>query len=296
MCLKKSGIGVPAFDSVDTVPDALAAASRIGLPVVVKPVQGSGSSGVKLCQTAEEVAQQAQELLQQRHNERGVPIPQQILVEELVEGVEYSVETFNTTIIGITKKHLGTLPYFVEIGHDFPALLSGVEQVAIARTAQQALEALGLGWGPAHLELRLTAEVPKIIEVNPRLAGGYIPELVRLAWGIDLIAETIRQVVGNEPQLNKIVERYACLRFILPPVDGTLVGVDGLDSAQQVPGVAEIQLYLQSGDTVKCRGDFRDRIGHVIAVGDTSTNAKGAVELAHSQIQLQVEPNLSRFP
>jgi S-sulfo-L-cysteine synthase (3-phospho-L-serine-dependent) len=291
--LKAAKIGVPAFTSVACVPDAIAASQHLGFPVVVKPVQGSGSSGVKLCRTPDEVADHAQKLLQIRQNERGLPIPSQILVEALVEGAEYSVETFNKSVIGITQKHLGDPPYFVEIGHDFPAILSSSQQEAITRAALSSLDALNLGWGAAHIEIRLTPEEPKIIEVNPRLAGGFIPELVRLASGIDLIAETIRQVVGIKPQLNQIAHCYTSLRFVLPPLDGRLVRVEGLEAAKQIPGIVEVEMYSQSGDSVKCQGDFRDRVGHLLASGSNPTITQKAVELAHSHIRLVLESNMA---
>lgn len=289
--LQAAGIWVPTFCAVTSATTAAAAAISMGFPVVVKPVCGTGSAGVKLCRRADEVAAHADALLQQHHNERGLPVPHRILVEELVEGSEYSVETVGRKIIGITQKYLGVLPYFVEVGHDFPAELPARTSAVIHQAVLQTLEALSLGWGLTHTELRLTAEGPKIIEVNPRLAGGYIPELVRLACGVDLITEAIRLVAGYEPRLERTAGRYASLRFLLPPCDGTLVGVEGLDAAMRIPGIDEVRLYIHTADRVYRRGDFRDRIGHVIASGGTSLVARAAAELAHNAIRLHIQPS-----
>ncbi|UXX92169.1 ATP-grasp domain-containing protein [Streptomyces sp. AD2-2] len=46
---------------------------------------------------------------------------------------------------------------------------------AVTETAEAAVRALGIVLGPAHVELRLGPEGPVLIEVNPRLAGGWIP-------------------------------------------------------------------------------------------------------------------------
>ena len=48
-------------------------------------------------------------------------LPDEVLIEEYLQGPEYSVEIFGGEIIGITRKYLSREPYFVEIGHDFPA-------------------------------------------------------------------------------------------------------------------------------------------------------------------------------
>lgn len=288
--LDAAGIGVPRFRCATSINAAAAAAEELGLSVVVKPVNGTGSLGVRLCQTRKDVAAHARTLLRQRYNERGQPIPRKILVEQLAVGPEYSVETFDRQIVGITRKCLGPLPYFVEIGHDYPAIFSNRAKEEISLTVQRALDALQLGWGPAHFELRLTSEGPKIIEVNPRLAGGYIPELVRLAFGIDLVSATILKAIGEQPSLEKKIDRYASLRFIIPPADGTLAKIDGIERANKVSGIVEVRLYCKPGDQVRRHGDFRDRIGHTIAAAETSAAACAAAEIAHNRINLTVNP------
>lgn len=125
--LKQSGVSVPQFYSAFSTREAVAAALEIGFPVVLKPVCGSGSIGVRLCMGEREVISHANYLLAQRTNERGMPIPAIVLVEEYLVGKEYSVEAFGNRIIGITRKHLGRLPDFVEIGHDYPAAQSRVK-------------------------------------------------------------------------------------------------------------------------------------------------------------------------
>ena len=80
----------------------------------------------------------------------------------------------------------------------------------------QALRALGLGWGPAHVELRLTQDGPRIVEVNPRLAGGMIPRMVEEALGIDLIEHVVadRRRAGRG-RSRPARSRAASIRFLL---------------------------------------------------------------------------------
>jgi argininosuccinate lyase len=152
-------------------------------------------------------------------------------------------------------------------------------------TALRALAALNLGWGPAHIELRLTEDGPKIIEVNPRLAGGFIPELVRLASGVDLITATVKQVIGQKPSLTPQENQFASIRFIIAERDGKLAAINGLPEARRVPGVIRVETYNGAGHT-HLRGDFRDRLGHVIALGETNEAARVAAETAHAEVAL----------
>lgn len=282
--LAAGGVCVPAFRVAATAPEAVWAAREIGTPVVVKPVGGSGSAGVRACATSAEVGRHAATLVSRAIASGG---DRRLLVEALVHGPEFSVEVFSGRVIGITRKHLGTPPHFVEAGHDFPAAVHGATAEALASAAIRGTELLGLGWGPLHWELRVDGEGRAVpMEVNPRLAGGFIPELVRHARGIDLVRETVRLVTGGEPDVDPTVDRHASIRFLFSPAAGRLDAVEGVDQARSIDGVAEVALYRSAGDVLAIEGDFRDRIGHVIAVADAAEEAAFAAERGRDAVRI----------
>ncbi|HEX9969027.1 MAG TPA: ATP-grasp domain-containing protein [Acidimicrobiales bacterium] len=287
--LAAAGVPGPGFRAAESVDDAVAAADDLGLPVVLKPVAGSGSIGVRLCKDADEVATHATALLSQAVNERGTPVPGRLLVEELAVGPEYSAEAFDGRVLGVVAKHLGDPPFFLEVGHDFPAPLSAGDGAAVHAVAEAALEALDLCFGPTHVELRLTPSGPVVIEVNPRLAGGNIPELVRHAVGIDLVTETVRLVTGGRPHLDATRDRHSAIRFLLAPVAGTLEGVEGAGRAEGVEGVVDVKVTRAAGDAVTRGGDFRDRIGHVLACAKTADEAQAAAATALACFDVRVK-------
>ncbi|MFD7529703.1 MULTISPECIES: ATP-grasp domain-containing protein [unclassified Streptomyces] len=283
--LTDAGVGSPDFAVVSEVTDALAAARSIGLPVVVKPVQGSGSLGVRLCTDLDEVAEHAGTLLAATVNERGIAAPSRILIEEYLTGPEYSVEVFGTDAVVTVAKHVGALPVFVEIGHDVPAALPGEQEIALRESAVRAVRALGLGWGAAHVELRLTGpRTARVIEVNPRLAGGMIPELVRRACGIDLVRAQVLASLGTAPELERGGYARASIRFLTAEQDGILARstalTEAIARARTVPGTVEAVLYRAPGEPVGPAEDFRGRVGHAIAVADRSVRAAEAADRA----------------
>ena len=215
--LAKAGVGQPSFRQAVSVKGAVDAARALGFPVVVKAISGSGGVGVLLCRSADEVALQASSVLRQRANERGLPVPRRVLIEEFIEGQHFSVETFNSEIVGKTRNYLGAQPHDVEIGHEFPAQSPRDARDAVQATVRRVLDVLL--FGPAHIQLRWSRKPPhvRIIEINPRLAGGFIPELVRRATGIDLIGATIRQAAGEPHFESKRRRGHASSRFILVP-------------------------------------------------------------------------------
>lgn len=278
--LLAAGVPVPASRAAGTPGEALATARDLGLPLVLKPVGGSGSVGVRLCSTEDEVAQHAALLLSRTLNERGIPIRRMILLQRLVEGPEYSVETFAGEVIGITRKHVSELPVFIELGHDFPAALDDADARAITAIALAAVTALDLSWGAAHTELRLTSEGPVIIEVNSRMAGGFIPELVRRATGIDLIRALTRRVLGKDVRLQRNAAGHASIRFFVPDRGGTLAALDGVAEARAVPDVCDLSLYREPGFMLALAGDFHDRIGHVMTASHDPAAARASADRA----------------
>lgn len=278
--LAAAGVGVPGFAVVSTPGAAVSAAAAARVPVVVKPVQGSGSLGVRLCADLDEVAGHARTLLSATTNERGAAVPGRLLVEEYLTGAEFSVEVFGTEAVVTVAKHVGPLPAFVEIGHDVPAALPADVERALRRTAVRAVTALGLGWGAAHVELRLDGPAPKVIEVNPRLAGGMIPELVRRACGIDLVRAQVLAALGRPAQPERGMYGRASIRFLTTDRDGILAPdlTAATARARAVPGVVDAVLYRAPGEPVGPATDFRDRLGHVIAVADHPTEASTAAD------------------
>jgi biotin carboxylase len=276
--LAAGGVPVPQFRVAASAPEAVWAAREVGLPVVVKPVGGSGSVGVRACATSAEVGRHAARLVS-----RAVAAgdDRRMLVESLVAGPEYSVELFGGEVVGITRKHLGEPPAFVEAGHDYPAAVSPGVAAALVESATRGTALLGLGWGPLHWELRIAEDGRAVpMEVNPRLAGGFIPELVRHAQGIDLVRETVRLAVGQAPDLRPARRRHASIRFLFAPAAGRLDAVEGMEEARALDGVVDVALYRSMGDALELHGDFRDRIGHVMACADAADAAAAAAERA----------------
>jgi argininosuccinate lyase len=282
--LGRVGLRTPAFRRATTIDEAVEAARDIGFPVVIKPARGTGSVGVRLCLNRDEARNHTTALLGCAANERGIPAAPEALVEEYLDGPEFSVETFGKLVVGVTAKHVSPLPYFVETGHDFPAPLSRETHRRITQAALAALEAMDLTWGPAHIELRVTRHGPVVVEINPRLVGGFIPELVRRASGIDLIAATVSLATGSPPDLDPSRDACASIRFVISPGCGIIAAIDGVEQAKRIPGVADVLLYRKPGEVIGVEHDFRDRIGHVIATCESQKMAARSAEEGRRRI------------
>ncbi|WP_061293914.1 pyridoxal-phosphate dependent enzyme [Herbidospora cretacea] len=281
-----TGPANPRWTRVTDPGQVAAAVAHAGLPCVVKPADESGSQDVVLCSGVEEAVAHAATVLARTVNARGLPTAGAVLVEEYVEGPEYSVEMFSHGgrhhLVGVTAKTVTGGNCFVETQHLFPAAVpASVEQVVRA-----ALEATGFRLGASHTEVRLTAAGPAIIEVNARLAGGMIPELIRRVTGVDLLREQLRAALGLDPELTPDRQERGGIRFLRSEQEGRLVRVEGVDRAQAVPGVVLVAVTAEPGALVGPPKDAYGRLGHLVATGDETEKALVAAE---NEIRFVVE-------
>jgi biotin carboxylase len=293
--LSAAGVGCPAFAAARTPDEAAAAAARIGYPVVVKPASGTGSIAVRRCETPAEVRAAVDYAF--AGPDPALPPQHTVLVEEYLTGAEYSAELIDDQVVGITAKRLGGEPYFVEIGHDFPAPLTAADAKTIGETAVAAVRALGLGWGGAHVELRFGAtQNPYVVEVNPRLAGGMIPRAVQEAIGIDMIFHVVAAAAGRPEPLRPQSARSASIRFLVAHEEGTLTEVLGVADARQTPGVVEVGITAPLGQPVVPRHSFRDRLGYVIAAAADGGQAAQAADAALARLTAHITPHIEPGP
>ena len=288
--LRAAGVGCPDFAAAGSVAEAVLAATRIGFPVVVKPTAGSGSVGVRRCADAEQVRAAAEAVLDADPAALGLPPQSAVLVEQYLHGPEFSVETLDDQVVGVTGKHLGPEPYFVETGHDFPALVAAEDRRELGEVAVAALRALGLGWGPAHTELRWSDDGIRVIEVNPRLAGGMIPRVVEAATGVDLIRHTVARAAGLPLAVTPVRSGGAAIRFLLPSEAGRLTEITGLAEAAAQPGVQDVVLTAELGQQLMVRNSFQDRFGYLISVGEDGWVAADIADRALALIEARIVP------
>lgn len=277
--LRAANISVPDSVTVDADRDIRKAITQVGLPAVAKPISGTGSIGVTLVKTEIDAIRALQNLLTTTIDVRGRPNQSGALLMSYIAGDEFSVEILDSQVIGVTRKHLGALPHFVEIGHDAPAVMSTQLRAQIVRVALHAMEVLGLTRGPAHVELRQHRGCITIIEVNPRLAGGSIPSLFRYATGFDPVLAALSSLLGI-PSSTPTAGAHGSIRFILPKREGQFDLPPSCDRVVDRFELAEFALYRTLPIEFMRYNDFRDRIGHVIAVDDDPSAAARRAEAA----------------
>ena len=259
---------------------------RITFPCIMKPTDNAGSRGVVL-------AHDIEELKNAYSYSQGESRGGAVIIEEYLQGPEFSIEVMvvdgEPHVLQITDKLTTGAPHFVEMGHSQPTRQSEDNQAKIRDLAIRACKAVGINCGPAHVELILTKNGPKMVELGARMGGDCITtHLVPLSTGIDMVALTIRLACGEYVDLEQKIYKGSAIRYFKTQA-GLIKEIKGLEVARKIAGVKEISVVHCVGEQAVEIGSSVDRVGFVIAQADTAMEAVKICERALSEIKVVIE-------
>lgn len=181
-----------AIDFTRLAGDRTAHQALLKYPCVIKPVDESGSIGVKVCRSKSESDEAIDYILSlPKYNGRGFTVSKDILVEEFITGEEYSAELVwdceneDWKLLGVTQKFVTPPPFCVEKAHIFPYADGSEFSEQVSLHANRILEHVGLRNTFVHMEFKFSDGCFNVIEINPRLGGDMIIELMKNAKGYD---------------------------------------------------------------------------------------------------------------
>ena len=279
------GVPSPWYFDVDSFEDLKTLEGKVSFPCIIKPTDNAGSHGVAKVHDFEE-------LLANYEYSHSCSRHGKVIVEEYLDGPEVSVEVMvvkgQVHILQITDKITTGAPHFVEMGHTQPSRLSEEIQRQIREVAEAACKSLGLDKGPAHVEMKVTSRGPVMIELGARMGGDNITtHLVPLSTGIDMVGATIKVALGEEPDIQPTLHCGSAIRYFDVPF-GTIKSIGNVEEAERIPGVKQITFTKGVGEESTPIECSNDRIGFVIAQGETAEEAVKACEQAMARIRIEI--------
>lgn len=176
---------------------------NLQFPVIVKPTDRSGSRGVS------KIMQQA-DLTDALKLAFSKSLEKKALIEEFVEGKEYSVEYISYQgkhmFLALTEKQTTGAPHYIETGHREPANVSEICLEHIQAVVSHALDSLEIKNGASHSEIKMDEHGNiKIIEIGARMGGDSIgSDLVKYSTGVDFVRMVIQVACGDSPDFTKV--------------------------------------------------------------------------------------------
>lgn len=290
----RDGVPIPWFETVQGPQDIERHMGERTL--VLKPVDSRGARGVLRLDATTDLAW----AFEHAHGESPTG---RVMIEEFVAGPQLSTESMlvggRAHTCGLSDRNYElleqTAPFVIENGGDQPAegaadLLKVVDPVIEAAAAS-----IGLRDGVLKGDLVLAnGDEPVVIEVAPRLSGGYFcTDQIPLSTGVDLVELQALVAIGAplDPELLKPRDwSPTCIRYFFPPV-GRLAAVDGFDEMRSNPWVEHAGLFVQGGDTISPLTDHTQRAGFVLVTGATRSLARARAQSAIDSVQFTLDPN-----
>ena len=283
-CLNDFGVSSVAFIQTSHLESIKQFAVSTGYPIVLKPVDGAGSRDVFIISSEKE--------LEKVVRERELPLSS-FIVEEFLDGPEVSVEfiTFNGIHypLVITDK-MATPKHCVEIGHTIPSIYSADQmlQQEIYDLVKQMLDLIGHSLGPSHTEIKLTSKGPKIVEVNIRPGGDFIPYMIEKAMGYNLFGETLKYLIGDTYALPELTEGAAAVEYFQFPT-GIIDEIHGTGQIKEDPNLLWLEFNLKEGGCmIPEMVHSYTRSGCIVVKGDTAELASLYANRLIKKIQVKV--------
>jgi S-sulfo-L-cysteine synthase (3-phospho-L-serine-dependent) len=285
----EAGLPVPDWRCPGDEEDAARAVRAWG-PTVIKPADRAASVAVRLVDTCEAAR------LAYREAARASRHGGAVLAERYLPGPEVSVESIavegRQEPVCVTAKVTTRGPHFVELGHAVPAALDPEELARVVDAARSACRALDLGWGACHTEVKLTEAGPVVVEVNARLAGDSIPDLVELALGVNLYELLGRQAFGEPLTRADLASprRGAAAIHFLPSTPGVFLGATSPLEASPPDWLVELSVTAAPSQRLGEPASNSDRIGYAIACGAGAPEAADRALFAIRSLAVRAEP------
>ncbi len=291
--LSKAAVPSPQFHRFHTDDDLGHVASLVPYPCVVKPLRLSGSRGVIRADNPEELAAAVTRLDKLLSKTTTGPHP--FLVEQFIPGVEVAMEGMldsgKLTVLALfDKPDPLDGPFFEETIYVTPSRLPDETQAAISRCAAQAAASLGLNTGPIHAELRINEEGPWIVELAGRSIGGLCSQTLQFGTDASLEELILRQACGMEIASTQRAGEAGGVMMIPIPAAGLLKSVTGIDEAQSVPLIRNIEITAKLNYPLLPLPEGESYLGFIFAQGQTPAAVEAALRESHSRLHFDIAP------
>jgi len=260
--------------------------------VVVKPIQSAGSDDVFKC-TSEAEVKTAFDKINGAINGLGVK-NEGVLVQEFLDGTEYVIDSVSrdgvhkVTAVWEYDKRSCNGANFIYFGMKLCAASDPLVQQLIAYS-DAVLDAVGIVNGPGHMEVKMTATGPCLVEVGSRCHGGEgtWSAIATECVGYNQIDVSIEAFLNPDafdalPAAPMALNKAGCEVFLVARHDGMVSGLPGVDTIRALRSFRKMELAVQPGMRQRKTIDCFTRPGSVQLANEDEAALRGDVEIIRS--------------
>ncbi len=288
--LQETGFNTPVSCGYGDIETALNDTEKYNLPVIIKPVDSSGSKGATVLRNWDNLNEALEFAFSFSRSKR-------IIIEEYIEkahpyliGGDIFIWNGKVIMWGLLNCHRDSaVNSLVPVGKSYPPELSDEALNAVKDTLQAMVDKLDINSGAMNVEL-VVDKNGKVwpIDVGPRNGGNMIPDLLGYIFGIDVVEMTVKAAMGEIPLLecSEAVPYYAT-HNLHTDKNGTFKGV--WYSEEIKPYIIREAVYKKDGDPVEYFDNAAKAIGIVFFKFDTKENMAKILGRINEHIKIEVQ-------
>lgn len=254
---------------------------QLNFPIIVKSPKSTGSKDVLLARSIIQLEKHFDNLRNRNPDET-------IMLEEYIDGNQYLVEALvyksKVNIVGIIEQEITKDKRFIITGYGVLAEVPETLKTGIEELLHSIVTAFEIENGAFHVEIRLTNNGWKLIEINPRISGGAMNKMIQAAFGFSLVQETLRLFLGESPSIVPKHKKFVFTKYLIATKKGVLEKVTGKGRAKKALGIMEVYVKPKKGNLLVPPLSMGHRYAYVIAVGSSLKEAKNRANNAAKEI------------
>ena len=287
--LKENGFAVPLSKGYSSIDDAIKDCDRFSFPIIVKPVDSSGSKGVTVLKSKENIREALDFAFSYSRAKR-------VVIEEYVEkdhryivGGDIFVLDSKVYLWGLLNCLRDEVNSLVPVGKSYPLDLSSAQIDLVKDTLQKLVSSIGIRFGAMNVELIIDKNGKcYIVDAGPRAGGNMIPDLLNMIFDVDLVEMSVQTAMGVEIKPKEINEKpcfYATYN-LHSKENGVLKAIEFDDEIEK--HIVKKCLYLSNGDKVSYFDDASKALGIIFMKFDSLQQQK-IIENINEHIKIIVK-------
>ncbi len=250
--LKEYGFPSPSAEGYSSVEEAMAGLPTFSFPVIVKPVDSSGSKGATVLRSSVGGREAIEFAFSFSRAHK-------IIIEQFIEkahpyliGGDIFVNQGKIILWGLMNCHRDArVNPLVPVGKSYPALLSEEQMKQVKAVLQRLVETLHIGFGAMNVELIIDEKGSVyLIDVGPRSGGNMIPDLLAQIFDVDVVEMVVQTAMGQALAMDEIIPKRLCATHNLHAVqNGTFLSVEYSEDVK--PFLFRQCLYKKMGEQVE---------------------------------------------
>lgn len=303
MTLEANGLRQPKCVLIKDSDDFKKAIKNVGIPCVIKPMNGLGSTYTRVITDMEEAYEQFLNLQRERKSE-ALGIGDNWVLEECLEGFQISVESYTyhgeTKVVCIHDKMNPIEPPLFRVFYSAtpsPRISENTANDIINKT-KRALELIGFDNGVSHTEYRISKSGDvQLLEINARTGGGLIIPSAYYSTNINLYTVAIDLALGKKPTTAEYSGKSypVVFKVLYPEKEGKIEALNGLSELKSSQKFEIVEQNAKEGDVV----GLGQRLGLVLKRGKENQSVEELVEYIDyyiNQVKVEIQSIEEKIP